>query len=44
MDTPNTEKPVTHPHLSQHDRDRLDDDGLTLDTQPAYDDDTEDTK
>lgn len=32
------------PHTDQHDRDRLDDGGLALDTEPAHDDDTEDTK
>lgn len=28
---------MSHPHLDQADRDRLDD-GLTLDAAPAYDD------
>lgn len=34
---------MTHPHTCQADRDRLDD-GLVLTTEPAHDDDTEDTK
>lgn len=35
---------MTHPHICQADRDRLDDGGPVLTTEPAHDDDTEDTK